>query len=328
MSAMDRDAGSIKASIIIPVKNGGELLGRVLDAVLAQRTDWPFELLVIDSGSRDGSRQQVRARGIRLHEIPPAEFGHGKTRNLGAALTHGEFIVFLTQDALPADEHWLARLVAAAELSPDTAGAFGRHYAYPDSGPVIARDLRGFFQGFAVAPNPVRMDDPERYHRDVGYRQFLHFFSSNNACLRRSVWERIPLPEVDFAEDQLWAKTVIEAGYAKAYAPDAGVHHSHTPGVFDSYRRAFDEAGALQRLFGYQQVPGVRHLLKHAALLTRRDWRWIGESDLGPWARWRWCWRTPWLNLARLSGLYLGGRQLLPDWMAARSSRDRALQRS
>jgi rhamnosyltransferase len=317
-----------KASVIIPVKNGGELLGRVLDAVLTQNTDWPFELLVIDSGSRDGSQQRVRERGIRLHEIPPAEFGHGRTRNLGAALTSGEFIVFLTHDALPADAHWLARLVAAAELSTDTAGAFGRHFAYPDSGPVIERDLREFFRGFGDQPNLIRMDDAERYRREEGYRQFLHFFSSNNACLRRSVWELIPLPDVDFAEDQLWARTVIEAGYAKAYAPDACVYHSHTLGVFESYRRAFDEAGALQRLFGYEQVPNVRHLLKHAWLLSRRDWGWIGEARLGRRQRLRWQWRAPWVNLARLSGLYLGGRQGVPGWLAERSSRDRALQRS
>lgn len=319
---------SIKASVVIPVKNGGELLGRVLDVVLAQRTDWPFELLVIDSGSRDGSPRRVRERGVRLHAIPPAEFGHGRTRNLGAGLTEGEFIVFLTQDALPADEHWLTRLVAAAGLSPDTAGAFGRHLAHPDGGPAIDRELREFFQGFGEQPNVVRMDDPERYRRDEAYRQFLHFFSNNNACLRRAVWQRFPLPEVDFAEDQLWARTVIEAGYAKVYAPDACVHHSHTLGVFESYRRAFDEAGALKRLFGYEQVPSVRHLLKHALLLTRRDWRWIGESELGRGAKLRWAWRAPGANLARLTGLYLGGRQDLPGWLVERSSRDRALQRS
>lgn len=318
-----------KASVVIPVKNGGELLGRVLDAVLAQRTPWPFELLVIDSGSRDGSQQRVKDRGIRLHEIPPREFGHGRTRNLGAALTTGEFIVYLTHDALPADEHWLARLVAAAELSEDTAGAFGRHFAYPESGPVIARELVEFFRGFGEQANVVRMEDVERYRQDVGYRQVLHFFSSNNACLRRTVWERIPLPEVDFAEDQLWAKMVIEAGYAKAYAPAAGVYHSHSLGITESYRRAFDEAGALQRLFGYDLVPNIRHLLRCVVLLTRRDWGWIREAGGGAADRWWRLLRTPWLNLARLSGLYLGARrQRLPGWLAERSSRDRALQRS
>lgn len=319
-----------RASVIIPVKNGGALLGQVLDAVLAQQTSWPFEVLVIDSGSQDGSQAKVRQRGVRLHEIKPTDFGHGRTRNLGAQLTDGEFIVFLTQDALPTDKHWLQCLVAAAQTDIDTAGAFGRHIAYPSSGPVAERELREFFNGFGDVANVVRIEDSEHYHQNTGYRQFLHFFSSNNACLRRSIWERIPLPDVSFAEDQLWAKMVIEAGYGKAYAPDACVFHSHCFGGWESYRRAFDEASALHDLFGYQQVPTLTHLAKHAALLTKRDWHWIHDAiDCPPARRRHHLLRAPIVNLARLSGLYMGGRKRhLPRWLVGHLSRDRALQRS
>lgn len=319
----------MKASVVIPVKNGGALLVNVLKKVLAQRAPWPFEVLAIDSGSRDGSLERIRELGVRLHEIPPREFGHGRTRNLGARLTQGEIIVFITHDALPADEHWLANLVAAAELAADVAGAFGRHLPYPDCNPATARDMAGFFKGFGEQANCVRMDDPERYRREVGYRQFLHFFSSNNACIRRSVWERIPLPEVDFAEDQQWAKAIIEAGYAKAYAPDAVVYHSHNFGVFESYRRAFDESSAFKRYFDYTLLPDVKRLVYHGARLIVRDWKWTAEADLGLSAKLAWQAKTPFLVLAKLAGLYVGSNQdRLPGWLAARSSRDKALQQS
>ena len=157
-----------RASVVIPVKNGGELLVRVLERILAQDTPWPFEVLVIDSGSRDGSQARVREFGVRLHEIPPAEFGHGRTRNLGVSLTRGAAVAFLTQDALPADEHWLRRLVEATELAPDTAGAFGPHLPYPDCNPITARELALHFQGFGESPNVVRLEDPERYAREPG----------------------------------------------------------------------------------------------------------------------------------------------------------------
>ncbi|MFO1353056.1 MAG: glycosyltransferase, partial [Gammaproteobacteria bacterium] len=65
----------MKASVVIPVKNGGALLVDVLKKVLAQRAPWPFEVLAIDSGSRDGSLEHIRELGVRLHEIPPREFG-------------------------------------------------------------------------------------------------------------------------------------------------------------------------------------------------------------------------------------------------------------
>jgi len=318
-----------RAAVVIPVKNGGQLLVTVLQRILEQDTPWPFEVLVIDSGSRDGSQDRVRELGVRLHEIPPGEFGHGRTRNLGVSLTNGEFVAFLTQDALPADRHWLRRLVEAMELTPDTAGAFGPHLPYPDCNPVTARELALHFQGFGDAANVVRLDDPERYAREPGYRQFLHYFSSNNACIRRTAWEHLPLPEVDFAEDQLWAQKAVEAGYAKAYAPDARVYHSHNFGVREGYRRAFDESRALRRLFGYVLVPNLRHLQGHWRRMVWRDWRWIRESRLSWWETLLWWWRIPLLNLAKLGGFYLGGRQEhLPDWLVQRLSRDKTLQRS
>ena len=62
----------------------------------------------------------------------------------------------------------------------------------------------------------VWLDDKARYDRDEPYRQRLHFFSDNNALVRRSVWEQIPYPDVDFAEDQIWAQQIIEAGWKRA----------------------------------------------------------------------------------------------------------------
>lgn len=179
--------GRPRASVLIPVKNGGALLGQVLDAVLAQQAPWPFEVIVMDSGSADGSPELVRARGVRLESIPPAEFGHGRTRNALAALSRGDFLVFITQDAMPAHDRWLASLVAGCDAAPDVAGAFGPHLAYPQARHVTQRELREHFAGFGSALSVVRLDDPERFARDPGYRQWLHFFSNNNSCLRRSV---------------------------------------------------------------------------------------------------------------------------------------------
>lgn len=323
------DTSSPCVSVVIPVKNGGPLLTEVLRAILDQETPWPFEVLVIDSGSRDGSQDRTRELGVRLHQIPPTEFGHGRTRNLGVSLTSGEFVAFLTQDALPADRHWLSALVAPMELAGDVAGVFGPHLAYQDCNPITARELGLHFQGFGDSPNVVRLDDPDRYARDPGYRQFLHYFSSNNACIRRSVWEHLPLPDVDFAEDQLWAQKAVEAGYAKGYAPDARVYHSHNFGVREGYRRAFDESRALKRLFGYVLVPNLRHLQGHWRRMVWRDWQWIREARL-PWVdTLHWWWRIPLLNLAKLGGFYLGGRQeSLPEWLVERLSRDKTLQRS
>src|SRR5687768_4794215 len=99
-------------SVIVPVKDGGPLLERVLAAVRAQGE---LELIVIDSGSIDGSQDVARAAGAELIEIAPHEFGHGRTRNLGAERASGELICFLTQDAVP-EPGWLKAYREAFEL--------------------------------------------------------------------------------------------------------------------------------------------------------------------------------------------------------------------
>jgi len=318
----------MRASVLIPVKNGGALLGDVLAAVQAQRTPWPFELIVVDSGSTDGSVELVRAHGVRCETIAPEAFGHGRTRNHLGGLSTGEFLVFITQDARPASPEWLAHLVAACDAEPDVAGAFGPHIAHPDARPITQRELAQHFAGFGVEQSVVRLDDRARFASDPGYRQWLHFFSNNNSCLRRSVWERLPFPEVAFAEDQTWALAAVEAGYGKAYAPQAAVYHSHDFGIWETLQRNFDEARSFQRSFGYEVQRSFLRALASAGLLARRDAFWLRETGLRGWG---WVEKTAYMagiELARTSGQFLGTHhRRLPAWLLGVISRDQALQR-
>ena len=71
-------------SVLIPVKDGGADLIRCLQAIAAQKLDDQVEVVVVDSGSSDGSAKRARELGAAVHEIPASEFVHGATRNLAA----------------------------------------------------------------------------------------------------------------------------------------------------------------------------------------------------------------------------------------------------
>lgn len=260
-------------TVVIPTKNAMPYFARVLDAVLRQKTRWDFDVVVIDSGSKDGTAESCRRHErVRLIPIDPKEFGHGRTRNRAVEATDAPFVAFLTHDALPADDDWLQNLVDAVEQDANVAGAFGRHVANEDADPFTERDLRAHFEGFLAHPLVVdRNTDAVRYERDVGWRQFLHFYSDNNSCLRRSVWELIPYPDVEFAEDQLWARSVIEAGYAKAYAPNAVVRHSHDYRMFEKLQRSFDESRNFNLHFGYRLSPTLLGTARSFLALSRVD---------------------------------------------------------
>ena len=267
------ETGAPHCTVVIPTKNAMPLFGPVLQAVLGQCTPWRFDVLVIDSGSSDGTATYAEAQpSVRVIRIPPIEFGHGRTRNRAIAATAAPFVALITHDAQPADSCWLANLVAPFARDERIAGVFGRHIAWPEADPFTRRDLDCHFAGFLEHPLVVdRETDTARYASDLGWRQVLHFFSDNNACLRRSIWEATPYPDVEFAEDQVWARTIIDQGWRKAYAPDAAVYHSHDYGLFERLQRAFDEARSFQRDFSYDLASSLPSSLRSIAWLMARD---------------------------------------------------------
>ena len=194
---------------------------------------------------------------------------------------------------------------------------------------ITQRELAQHFAGFGAEQSVVRLDDRARFASDPGYRQWLHFFSNNNSCLRRSVWERLPFPEVAFAEDQTWALTAVEAGYGKAYAPQAAVYHSHDFGIWETLQRNFDEARSFNRSFGYRVQPSWVRALASGLHLARRDARWLREQGLVGWSLLKQASYMACIEMARVTGQCLGSRhQRLPRFVLRSVSRDERLQRA
>lgn len=322
----DPRAAAPQVTVIIPTKNAGPIFHRVIAAVAAQELDQAFEVIVIDSGSTDGTLEAVPVDDprFRLIEIAAGDFGHGKTRNQAVAAGRGEFCAFLTHDAIPANDQWLRELIRPLQDDERVAGVYGRHVAHADASPFTRWELETHFGGLRNWPT-VWIEEEEAYRSNVGLQQIYHFYSDNSSCLRRSVWEQYPYPDVDFAEDQLWARQIIEAGYKKAFAWDSVVHHSHDFGVVERFRRSFDEAHAFRRYFGYELSPSRRHLLKHAAATTVRDLGlavrhgWILKHPIRTIVR-------PFDNIARQLGYYIGSRPNNSTELARTISRDKNLQ--
>jgi len=101
-------------NVVIPTKDAGEQFRQTLSAISSQRTGHEVEVLVIDSGSDDGTVALAREFGAEVIEIETDEFHHARTRNLGARRADGDVVVFTVQDAVPLNDNWLASLVGPA----------------------------------------------------------------------------------------------------------------------------------------------------------------------------------------------------------------------
>ncbi len=271
------------AAVMIPTFNGGQLFIEVLTRVRQQHTPWPFQIVIVDSSSNDGTQDYLnQQQDIILHTIPQSQFQHGATRNLGVKLSNAEYIAFLTQDALPTGNYWLYDLVSCLETHPSAAGVFGRHIAYEEATEFTKRDMLQHFEGFDQFPMELSLqtDFEKLKWGDQGWQQVLHYYSDNNSCLRRSVWQKHPYPEVAYGEDQLWADMIIKAGYSKIYSKAALVYHSHDYDYQETFKRAKTEAEFFFACFGYKMVTDRKQMEIDLAGINRRDIEYGKEKGL------------------------------------------------
>ena len=294
-------------SVVIPVKDGGRDLDRCLAGIAAQQVDEEVEVVVVDSGSTDGSPDRARAAGAVVHEIPPEEFGHGRTRNLGVSIACGDLVVFTSQDAVADDDGWLARLAAAARSAPEVAGAYGRQLPHVD-----ARPPERFFLDFLYGPT-ARVQRLGA-HEELTFEATL--FSNVNAAVPRPLLERYPFrDDLRMSEDQEWSRRVLREGHSLVYEPLAAVRHSHAYTLSSAFRRFFDSGVSAQH--AYVEGGASRVALRRAGLrYAREELAWLWRTD-----RRRWIPYTAVYELAKFAGLQLGLRhEQLPGALKRRLS--------
>jgi rhamnosyltransferase len=207
-----------------------------------------WELIVIDSGSTDGSVDLIRAtRPRHFIQIAPREYNPARVMNRGMQLARSELGIFLNADATPQGSDWLRPLVAAL-LAPRVAAVFGRQVPRPDCHAVYAHDYERCFGT----------------HRESS--RWDHFFSMASSGIRKDIWAKRGFNErMQYSEDDEYTRWCRAQGYRVVYVPNSVAMHSHNYTPAQAYKRSHGEARALAAVW-----PG-----------KRSDFNWLRTVLLG-----------------------------------------------
>ena len=289
-----RAAALPSVSVVLLTLNGGADLERGLDMIASQDYPAPIEIVHIDSGSTDGTLDLAARRGLQTHQIAKNEFHHGRTRNLGAELARHEIVVYLSQDAIPADSQWLRKLTQGFS-DPRVGAVFGRQIA-----PAGTGALRRYGMEWTYGR--------EREVRDLASMPRLSMgsyrFSNANSALRTALVRQYRFEENSpMCEDQAMCRTLLHEGHQVIYEPEAAVFHAHERGLWGEFVWAVDNGIALRRngilgdpALGSEVRYGLARILDELQHFLRQ-----GRIDLAVWGLV--------INVAKWAGVQLGKRE-------------------
>lgn len=190
---------------------------------------------LLNTRSGDFPEKYEKMEKVTVKQIEPEEFDHGATRDMAFSLSDAEYMVFMTQDAVPADRRMIEELLKPLLSSDEVGISYARQLPAKDCG-VIERYTRSFNY-----PKESRIKGQEDME-ELGIKTF--FCSDVCAAYRRDIYREMGgfTRKTIFNEDMVMAAKMVKSGYKIAYAADARVIHSHNYSGIRQFKRNFDLA--------------------------------------------------------------------------------------
>lgn len=267
-----------KVDVVIPTYKPGKKFSRLLK--MLQRQTWPVGKIIVMNTEKSFWNEHgfEGIKNLEVHHLTKEEFDHGETRNRGMRFSRADIVVFMTDDAVPADEHLIEALVKAFEQRGPEGEAVIMAYArqLPDKDcPLAERYTRSF-------------NYPEescvKTRADLEQMGIKTFFASNVCCAydREKFWFQGGfIRRTIFNEDMIFAgKALLQDDYAVAYVAGVRVIHSHNYNCRQQFKRNFDLAVSQAdhpELFGCvrSESEGIRLVKSTARFLIRRGKPWL-----------------------------------------------------
>ena len=219
--------------VIIPVYKPDAVFETLLERLGKQ--NYPIRRIIIMNTEQSFWKEDIyeTVPNLEVHHVTKNEFDHGGTRAWAAELSDAEIMVFMTQDAVPADRNLIENLVKALEKEKMIAAAYARQ---------LPNEMCSFAERYTRSFNYPEKSYV-RTQRDLSLYGIKTFFCSNVcAAYKKEIYQELGgfVRKTIFNEDMIYAGKLIQMGYGIAYAADAKVIHSHNYSCMQQFHRNFD----------------------------------------------------------------------------------------
>lgn len=224
---------NIKVDVIIPVYHPGKEFSVLLER-LTEQTAVIHRIIAMNTEENYWNKElEQKYPLLEVYHLKKSEFDHGGTRAWAAELSDAEIMVFMTQDAVPADRNLIENLVKALEKEKMIAAAYARQ---------LPNEMCSFAERYTRSFNYPEKSYV-RTQRDLSLYGIKTFFCSNVcAAYKKEIYQELGgfVRKTIFNEDMIYAGKLIQMGYGIAYAADAKVIHSHNYSCMQQFHRNFD----------------------------------------------------------------------------------------
>ncbi len=234
-----------RVSVVIPTFNGAHELPQLLELLHRQTGIQDLEIVVVDSGSTDGTDTMAERGGCKVIRIPQSEFSHSHARMLGATAATGEYLLFMTQDALPDRNDWVLRMLQPCLISGAAAVSC---YESPKADADLLSHITVWNWKNVMSGGCDRLTAlPE----DTSYDNLRRCAQlSDNACVvKRSIFMELGGHRGAYAEDLDLGIRLLRAGYKLGLLASVSVVHSHNRPALYNFKRAIVDGVNIAGLF-------------------------------------------------------------------------------
>jgi glycosyltransferase involved in cell wall biosynthesis len=272
-------------SIIIPTKNAGKDFDITLERIRNQKGLKEINLIIVDSGSTDGTIQLSKNYGAEIYTIKPEEFNHGLTRNLGASHAAGDYILFIVQDAIPIGDYWLYNMAEVLENNDKLAAVTCRQIPRSDADLFACFSLWNHYKALEFNKDKIAWAGPNFNNLSPLEKRKLAGLEDVCALIKKDVFERFKYSEILYAEDLELGVKLIQNGFGIAFLYSTGIIHSHNRNPSYLLKRTYVDNKFLPEILSYdtpfyfESEEEYQHIFKYIITLHSALNKSIGSLD-------------------------------------------------